>query len=207
MVRANGSSGSHDRVVGLLLLACVVGVVVASTPYAATGPIESNAGPSAIGAASLFHVDAKPLTVGLTANPETVTLGEATYLNASVSGGTLPYSYAWTLPSGCLAVDSANISCKPNESGTFTIRLTVSDTSSPVRSGFANISLVVTSSSGGSSLFTEGSIFLFAGVIGTVAAVVTALVIVSLWRRRSRRAPVTPMPESAYVPPPGQQPP
>ena len=207
MNRAQRSGGVRSPLAVLLLLAGLTASVVAVGPASAPVPRAASASPPLGIVASSFHVAAKPLTVGLTANPHNLTLGETTLLNTSVSGGTLPYQYTWTVPSGCATVDSANLACKPNETGTFTIEVEVNDSSSVMRSGAANLTLVVTSASGGSSLFTEGTLFLFAGGIGVVAAAVTAVVIVSLWRRRSRRAPVAPVTDSPYVPPPGQPPP
>ena len=148
--------------------------------------------------------------MNLTASPRVLTLGETTDLSVSVSGGTTPYAYSWSpAPRGCTTPSTLNatMTCKPNETGSFTEVVNVNDSSLPVRSGSANVTLVVNSPSSGSSPLSAGSLFLFAGLMGVVAAAVTAVVIVYYWRRRSRRAPLAPMPESPYIPPPGQPPP
>jgi len=67
------------------------------------------------------------LTVRLTINPSTITVGQPVNITAVVSGGTAPYIYSWTgLPSPCSGT-TGTITCSPNTAGTYNIGVTVTD--------------------------------------------------------------------------------
>ena len=69
-----------------------------------------------------------PLTVTLTAQPAAVTVLERTFLNATASGGQPYWSYTWSaLPPGCFSENVSILSCVPTAAGTYTVRVTVSD--------------------------------------------------------------------------------
>lgn len=54
--------------------------------------------------------------------------GLGVYLNVSVVGGTLPYSYSYSnLPSGCVSANSSSLYCVPTVNGTFVVGVTVVD--------------------------------------------------------------------------------
>ena len=182
-----------------LVLLCTAAVV---TGQGAISELRATA-PPASGAVAPWVTDAgPPLKFNLTASPLSLTLGQSTALDVTGLDGTAPYTYVWKVPLGCVGSDSPSLTCKPNETGRFTVSVSITDSSVPNnRSGSASLSLVVNSPSSGSNFFTAGTLFLFSGVIGIVAAAVTAIVIVTFWRRRRRSAPLAPVPESPYVPP------
>jgi hypothetical protein len=60
--------------------------------------------------------------------PASVTPGATWSVTSAPSGGIPPYTYAYSgLPLGCLSVDAPSLSCRPTETGAFTIVLTVMD--------------------------------------------------------------------------------
>ena len=63
-----------------------------------------------------------------TITPSPATVGQAMAINVAVSGGTSPYSYAYTgLPGGCTSTNSSAFSCVPTSPGTFSVMVTVTD--------------------------------------------------------------------------------
>ncbi len=73
----------------------------------------------------------KPSISAFTAAPNPVTLGGKVWFNASATGGTPAYSYAYAgLPSGCSSIDTSTFSCTPTKAGNYSIGLTVTDSRS-----------------------------------------------------------------------------
>ncbi|MDG6913547.1 MAG: hypothetical protein JRN35_10785, partial [Nitrososphaerota archaeon] len=69
------------------------------------------------------------------ANPPSIPLGQITWLNVTATGGTTPYSYAYTgLPAGCASKNLASFTCTPSAAGNFTVTVTVTDSASPANS-------------------------------------------------------------------------
>ena len=69
-----------------------------------------------------------PLTTTLDADPSTIALGQSTGFVATPSGGTLPYSYAYsTLPTGCTSLNETPLPCTPTVAGTFYVGVNVTD--------------------------------------------------------------------------------
>jgi YVTN family beta-propeller protein len=69
-----------------------------------------------------------PLSVSLTAAPASIPLGSTSDLETGVTGGTGPYSYAYsTLPAGCTTANLSTLPCHPAETGTFTVGVNVTD--------------------------------------------------------------------------------
>lgn len=99
-----------------------------------------------------------PTIVAFTISPGTIPLGGTTFLNATVSGGSPPYTYAYSgLPSGCTSSNASSIACVPTSVGTSTIALTVTDTKA--KTATASASLTVNSDTVGGptiSSFTAG---------------------------------------------------
>ena len=83
-----------------------------------------------------------PTVTSFAASPNPDTQGATTTISATVTGGTPPYSYAYSgLPTGCTSSNASLLSCTPQTSGTFPVSLVVTD--SVGKHAYANISLVV----------------------------------------------------------------
>ncbi len=69
-----------------------------------------------------------PLGVTLTAVPSEVRNETPTELLADVTGGVAPFTLLYTgLPSGCASENTSDLSCTPDEVGTFTVTVNVTD--------------------------------------------------------------------------------
>ncbi len=182
----------------------VVGLLVALGLLPFPSPGAGAAGP----AAALRPTAGPPLHVRVVANPAYLVLGNATNLTAVVSGGTAPFVFDWTaLPVGCHPADLASLNCTPSEVGTFTVFVSVNDSSSPVRSGENSTQIVDNLTAGTTAAASPpiGEIYLFAGLLGVAAAVASTLVVLFARRRNRRNEPIVPVAESPYVPPPGDE--
>lgn len=151
-------------------------------------------------------------TVTVSANPTTVPVQTATTLTGSVTGGTTPYTYAWTgLPTGCSSQNVATLTCTPTATGTFSITLTVTDGAG--KTGQGSVSITVTRSGGGNNNQTTspgGSLLsnplLLLVLIVAVVAVVAAALLLRRKRSSSASAPApsgAAEPAAAPPPPPG----
>ncbi len=87
-----------------------------------------------------------PLSAGFTFSPSHPLVGQTVSFNGSASGGTPPYSYAWTFGDGATAT-GRNVTHAYGGAGTYTVNLTVTDSASHTAS--ASHSVSVASSSGG----------------------------------------------------------
>ncbi len=79
-----------------------------------------------------YHIDiSTPRSSGTHSNgtgSPTLETGEAFLTLVSVTGGTGSYQFSWTgLPGGCSSVDSPALSCSPQQVGTFSVRVLVTD--------------------------------------------------------------------------------
>ncbi len=138
-----------------------------------------------------------PLSIhSFTATPSILSLGGWTNLSVSASGGLPPYRYAYSgLPTGCGTANLSTLSCHPTASGSFTVRVTVTDATG--RSAQANLTITVQPASGASgSPLTNLELWV---ALGVVAA---AVVVTVLWIRRSRRTPPAGGKEMAPASPP-----
>jgi hypothetical protein len=99
---------------------------------------------SGVGFGTLF-VTTAAMTISVTANPTTVVAGNPSQLNASVTGGVAPYSYAWS-PAASLSDKSlANPVATPRTTTTYT--LTVTDSTPNVKlTASASVTVMVFSS-------------------------------------------------------------
>ena len=69
-----------------------------------------------------------PSILGFTAVPSTLYVGNSTHLSVNVTGGTLPYSFAYTgLPAGCTSSNSSSENCIPTQAGNYSITVIVTD--------------------------------------------------------------------------------
>lgn len=72
----------------------------------------------------------------LSASPSALDAGHVTQLVATVSGGTTPFTYAWSsLPPGCASANSPTLSCTPTSAGSYSVNLTVQDSVGGQKSG------------------------------------------------------------------------
>ncbi len=83
-----------------------------------------------------------PTISAFTANPATLALGAWTNLTVTASGGTgtLTYNYSG-LPGGCASADLSKLACHPSQTGTFTVKVTVTDQAG--MTGTKSVSLTV----------------------------------------------------------------
>jgi hypothetical protein len=102
-----------------------------SGSFSITISVEDSNGFKATSAAVPLSVLPALSNVTLTSTLESFDVGQTTYLNASVSGGSDEYSYLWTgLPAGCVTVDEPLLTCTPTSaSGSpYKVTVTVKDT-------------------------------------------------------------------------------
>jgi hypothetical protein len=87
-----------------------------------------------------------PVAAGLTVSAPAVDVGGTVTLDAAAVGGAGNYQYAyWGLPTGCATADTAALTCRPSETGTFSIWVVATDGSgSP--SPAASVGLLVAGS-------------------------------------------------------------
>ncbi len=128
-----------------------------------------------------------PLAIAsFSVSPANVTAGNAVTFTVSASGGTgaLSYSYAG-LPTGCATQNAASFQCSPSQAGTFTVTVTVADTSG--HSAQATTHLTVQAAGTGSSNSTQsiGSLVWILLIAVVVAVVVVVIVLVARRRRPS----------------------
>ncbi len=147
-----------------------------------------------------------PLSASLSLTPQSMWQGNTTQVTVTPNGGTPSYTYLWSgLPSGCSAGDVATFSCTPSSTGTSTISVTVTDSSSPTaRSVTVTAQLVVTSKPGSGT--PPGGILGLGAVGGLVVVaiivVVLALLLVLLLLRHRRRKAGMGAPGAASPPAP-----
>lgn len=101
--------------------------------YTATATVtDSNKGTGSATSAAVTVSGAAGPTVGVpTASPSTgVDVGQAITWSATVTGGTAPYTYAWSSSPaglGCPTSGAPPLSCTPTAAGSYTLTLTVTD--------------------------------------------------------------------------------
>lgn len=88
-----------------------------------------------------------PSVGSFSASPSTVAPGQATTFKVTVTGGTSPYTYAYSgLPPGCASSNTASLSCMPTSSGSFSVTVVVTDSKGLTAQG--STSLTVSSVAG-----------------------------------------------------------
>ena len=88
----------------------------------------NDSGGNSVNATTPLTVDLFPIT-SFIATPSTIDVGTTTTLAVSATGGSGALSYDYTgLPSGCTSSDTSTLSCTPNASGGFAVRVFVNDT-------------------------------------------------------------------------------
>jgi YVTN family beta-propeller protein len=145
-----------------------------------------------------------PVVTSFAAAPASVDVGSNVVLSASIQGGTLPLSFAYTdLPGTCTTANSSTLNCTPSTVGSWRVMLRVTDALG--RWATANTTLAVRplpAKNGTSPLSTpNGSStgFEFSGlspvvVYSTIAGAVALLVLAGILLRRRSRAREPPGP-------------
>ncbi len=85
-------------------------------------------------------VRSDPTLQSFAVTPANVTQGSPISVATSVGGGTLPYRFAYSgLPSGCSTADRPTLSCTPQQNGSFSIVVTVTDAAGWILNGSATL--------------------------------------------------------------------
>jgi PKD domain len=145
------------------------------------------------------------LKVIVLANPSSLDLGSRVTLTADATGGTPWYKYDWTaLPVGCSNLNSSSLNCAPSEKGTFSVSVTVTDSTGAFKT--ASTTVVVNQPSNNPLLgFNTFTLYVFAVGLGVAAAVATTLVILVVRRRPPPGgARVVDVSKNPYIPPGSQ---
>ncbi len=158
-------------------------------------------------ATSSFSLTVNPALVGtLTLNTNSTTTGTTIYLNASKTGGTGPYTYAWNFgdsSSGTLALETHSYA----SAGTYTVSLTITDAMGQHVTKTATVT-VSNPPSTAFSLTSGTGLYILIAVIVVIAALLAAALVM---RRRRKSGPAsTPAEPSApteTTPPEGGAPP
>jgi YVTN family beta-propeller protein len=174
-----------------------VGTVPGYTPAPASGSITVDGAPANQNV--VFTAAPAALSVTLTADPGTLTVGSSTTLTATVTGGSSPFTYAYTcLPPGCSST-AASFSCTPTQSGTFNATVTVSDLAGQSAQANATITVQSNSSTPGPSS-QGGTSYVLWGLVAPVIVAVGLILFLVAWRRR-RKVPEPPTAASGSPPP------
>ncbi len=89
-----------------------------------------------------LEVGASLSSPSLTALPSVAEVGDELWLNASIQGGSAPFTYAFSgLPTGCLPNGNATFGCFPNSTGTFVVNATIYDASGLSMSALAGVTV------------------------------------------------------------------
>jgi hypothetical protein len=95
--------------------------------FSITATVHDSIGGSATSSPVTMTVSAG-LAVGVSSAHNATDVGRPVTLNATVSGGSGPYSYAWSgLPPGCSAGSVPSVTCTPSSTGSFAVTVAVTD--------------------------------------------------------------------------------
>ncbi len=115
-------------------------------------------------------VNSLPKLDSIAASPAQIDVGVSVTFSASRSGGTEPFTFAYTgLPAGCASQNAATLTCSPTAQGVFVVNVTVTDAYSQVSEN--NTTLTVNALPTLQVILTPGSSF-SAGKSLTIQAVV-----------------------------------
>ena len=127
-------------------------------------------------------VSAKPFINSLTAQPSPVSAGQLVTITATVTGGSGEHAYTWTnLPPGCEGGNRASIVCVPSLSGTYPIKVGVTDAAGETGTKTMTLSVGPANTS---PLPALRSLAIVLGALGT-AAIITVTVAILLLRQKN----------------------
>ncbi|MCI4348083.1 MAG: PKD domain-containing protein, partial [Thermoplasmata archaeon] len=145
--------------------------------------IDGNGGTGTAPGPATFTVYAAPQVGIPTVSPSPVTVGSTLRLNVSVFGGSGNLSYAWTgLPPGCPTTGRI-VDCSPSLTGSYSIRVTVTDRSGAVATSQSIVLSVQRSSVPFGLTLPE-----FVAVLAVPIVAVVVVLVVVLRRRAASRA-------------------
>ncbi len=142
------------------------------------------------------------LTVGPTfrvfsfvATPSSLAPGSSISLAVTPTGGVAPFTYSYSgLPAGCTSSNTDLLKCTPTATGSFTIRVTVTDQAYAVAVGNVSVSIQKSSTA-----------FLSSGLgLGLIIGIPIIIVVVALLVVLMRRKPAPPAATKAAAPPPSK---
>lgn len=181
---------------GVLVLLPVFLVFAFSFGGAALGGLSQTTTGPLVGAGAGLHSAASGITASLSINPGSVQEGQSISVSTTASGGTRPYSFAYSgLPPGCTGQNQASFSCNPSSTGSYNVQVSVTDSRGNQSNPSNSVPIDVTSSNSGngngngnnssnglSSLFSGFSgflsLFLIVGVVGFATWI---LMLVAVW--------------------------
>jgi hypothetical protein len=129
-----------------------------------------------------------PSITSFTLTPANLDLGQRITFLVSTSGGngSLTYSYA-NLPTGCLSANSSSFSCTPTSSGTYDVRVTVTDQGQETANSTLRISIAPPRVLGLPQ--TMVSALIFGAILGICAVVILSVVLTLRGKRGSQIRP------------------
>jgi hypothetical protein len=168
---ALGRTTGISRRKTLWIMLAVLLMVGSSFAAAALGMQPTASAPTAGHSAGLKPFAA--LAISGSASPATITKGSSSTIRVTASGGTSPYTYAWTgLPTPCTATSSTtSVSCAPTYAGTDYITVWVTDSTGAYTS--TTITLQVVWAQLTISSFTASSNPVVVNLATTITASVT----------------------------------
>jgi cobalamin biosynthesis Mg chelatase CobN len=142
-------------------------------------------------------VSSLPTVSSFTVTSASVDTGSTVTFQVVASGGTGSLTYAYSnLPNGCASVDADSLQCTPNATGTYTVKVTVTD--SVGGSTSATVALSVSQPNGGGILgggsSSSGDLILV--VVLVVVLVVIGIVVAVVLMRRKKGKPYPTQPQT-----------
>src|SRR5438552_2719993 len=110
--------------------------------FTVTLTVTDSSTPAQSNTASHTVIVASPVTADFASSPSSPTVRGTVTFTSTVSGGTTPYTYAWTFGDGATS-SVANPTHAYSTAGTFTVTLIVTDSSTPAQSATATHSVTV----------------------------------------------------------------
>lgn len=140
------------------------------------------------------------LTVTISASPTTVGVNQTVSFTSSPSGGTPPYTFAWSFGDGGTA-GTQNASHEYAHLGTYTASLRVQDSVGNVAE--QNVTVTVKSASSATpSSFSNVELW----IVGAIVTAVLVIFLVIVFRRRRKGEPASAAPAAGPVSPPPRPP-